>query len=458
MFVDLASVSTDKYKVIIVGSGPAGTRIATSLAEKGIESLILETGDQGPNAAIQREFTDMTGYGAFTGKHWPRHWIRAFGGTSTVWAGWCATLDRRDMEHWPVSYDEMMPYYRSAASFFGRNEIILGYRSEAAGGFMFKPFSNERPLRVGQEYLDFFRDSALADVALLSSLSGFRMNEGRSRVEAIEVYSGGQTIEVPLSDRQQLVLAAGGIGNAQLLLTPPAGSDVGIGNASGLAGKYLMEHPHSYSAGQAVLFNGGQLPSPPAEFGRHIPALIPTDTLYHQNNDTAATIEFRSREADEKSEAEHYFRQAHPGAKFYTLNVRSEMKPQASNGVELTDEVTPSGLRKVRTTCAFGADDLNAVKTYLQELGTILARADAGRLSIDNDRIYRRAVGGGHIMGTTCMGADPGSSVVDRNAMVHGIGNLYVAGSSLFPRGGASNPTLTIVALAARLAHRLERV
>ena len=61
-------------------------------------------------------------------------------------------------------------------------------------------------------------------------------------------------------------------------------------------------------------------------------------------------------------------------------------------------------------------------------------------------------------MGTTRMGDDPTESVVDRDAKAHGIANLFVAGSSLFPTVGWANPTLTLVALALRLAGHLKVV
>jgi len=54
------------------------------------------------------------------------------------------------------------------------------------------------------------------------------------------------------------------------------------------------------------------------------------------------------------------------------------------------------------------------------------------------------------------MHRDPQFGVVDENARVHGVGNLYVAGSSVFPTSGAANPTLTIVALALRLADHIK--
>ena len=88
--------------------------------------------------------------------------------------------------------------------------------------------------------------------------------------------------------------------------------------------------------------------------------------------------------------------------------------------------------------------------------GRALIQRAKGRVRIYNSRIYQGAVGGGHLMGTTRMGASPSSSVVDANGRVHGYANLFVAGSSLFPTSGYANPTLTIVALALRLADRLK--
>jgi choline dehydrogenase-like flavoprotein len=61
-----------------------------------------------------------------------------------------------------------------------------------------------------------------------------------------------------------------------------------------------------------------------------------------------------------------------------------------------------------------------------------------------------------HHLGTTRMGDDTKTSVVDRDCRIHTLDNLYIAGSSVFPMGGYANPTLTIVALALRLAEHLK--
>jgi choline dehydrogenase-like flavoprotein len=65
---------------------------------------------------------------------------------------------------------------------------------------------------------------------------------------------------------------------------------------------------------------------------------------------------------------------------------------------------------------------------------------------------------GNHHMGTTRMHNDPRQGVVDANLQVYGVSNLYVAGSSVFPTYGASNPTLNLIALTLRLADHLKTV
>jgi choline dehydrogenase-like flavoprotein len=56
------------------------------------------------------------------------------------------------------------------------------------------------------------------------------------------------------------------------------------------------------------------------------------------------------------------------------------------------------------------------------------------------------------------MHEDPKQGVVDAHCRVHGVANLYIAGSSVFPTSGHANPTLTIVALAVRLADHIKGV
>jgi choline dehydrogenase-like flavoprotein len=68
----------------------------------------------------------------------------------------------------------------------------------------------------------------------------------------------------------------------------------------------------------------------------------------------------------------------------------------------------------------------------------------------------RRFASPHHFMGTNPDAYDPRSGVIDSDCRIHDVPNLFIAGSSVFPTGGFANPTLTIVALALRLATHLQ--
>ncbi|NJK90090.1 MAG: hypothetical protein HC923_12360 [Myxococcales bacterium] len=90
-------------------------------------------------------------------------------------------------------------------------------------------------------------------------------------------------------------------------------------------------------------------------------------------------------------------------------------------------------------------------------LGQAFARSGLGRfLPIRRKRqLSIRSATASHHMGTTRMSDDPKRGVVDRDARVHGTPNLYIASSSVFPTGSCLDPTLTIAAMALRLAEHV---
>ncbi len=135
-----------------------------------------------------------------------------------------------------------------------------------------------------------------------------------------------------------------------------------------------------------------------------------------------------------------------------------EQIPDPSNAVRLSTASDAPGQLGVCLQDELDRDQRAAHAKALQiaadELGL-----DGRRLATEMERKY---VAGDfdffwHHMGTTRMGNDPKLSVVDPDCRVHGLANLYVAGSSVFPTSGTAGPTLTIVALAIRLADHLRR-
>jgi choline dehydrogenase-like flavoprotein len=137
-----------------------------------------------------------------------------------------------------------------------------------------------------------------------------------------------------------------------------------------------------------------------------------------------------------------------------------EMEPDPDNRVLLSDERDQYGepLPLVRHRCT----DLD--KRSLVALHTTL-RAEVERLGLghlesrlDAEEPWPIALDASHHLGTTRMGLDPRVSVVDPDCKIHGVENVFVAGTSVFPTGGSANPTFTLVALAIRLARHLEAV
>ncbi|MGR3915155.1 MAG: GMC family oxidoreductase, partial [Gammaproteobacteria bacterium] len=101
-------------------------------------------------------------------------------------------------------------------------------------------------------------------------------------------------------------------------------------------------------------------------------------------------------------------------------------------------------------------DDCAGADLTLQSLAREVGGKNIGVMRINNKKIYQQFYGQGHIMGATRMGGDASLSVVDRNARVHELQNLYIAGCSIFPNaGGPAPPTMNLMALAHRLAEHL---
>jgi choline dehydrogenase-like flavoprotein len=106
-------------------------------------------------------------------------------------------------------------------------------------------------------------------------------------------------------------------------------------------------------------------------------------------------------------------------------------------------------------------DDLTRYREVLNEFGRQLLASKTGMLRIDrHSRADWLSVmdWGNHHLGTTRMHDDARQGVVDANSQVHGLANLFVAGSSVFPTYSASNPTLNLLALTLRLADHLKGI
>jgi choline dehydrogenase-like flavoprotein len=289
------------------------------------------------------------------------------------------------------------------------------------------------------------------------------------------------------------VLCLGGLENPRLLLLSNAVEKAGLGNRHDVVGRYFMEHP----ATQPSVF----LPSDPeldlrlyAQRRRFMTWLsLRPETAEREEvgNFTAALVRMRKwRSPGQKSLdlilenaaafdipddlGEHVQKVARDldviaeeatrglfgcdeEPVYYAMIPSTEMSPNPSSRVTLGAERDRFGQPRLRLDIRVSELDRRTATRGSELLATELVRSGLGRVKVrtEEDEIWNAWRGRYHHMGTTRMHADPKRGVVDADCRVHGVSNLYVAGSSVFPTGGAGVPTLTIVALALRLADRL---
>jgi choline dehydrogenase-like flavoprotein len=117
------------------------------------------------------------------------------------------------------------------------------------------------------------------------------------------------------------------------------------------------------------------------------------------------------------------------------------------------------GLPRVRLDWRVAEEDRASIRASQEVVDAALQHSGLGRFEFMLGDEYPPVLfeGNYHHLGTTRMHVDPKQGVVDADCRVHSIRNLYVAGSSVFPTFGSSNPTLTVVALALRLADHLKK-
>ncbi len=139
------------------------------------------------------------------------------------------------------------------------------------------------------------------------------------------------------------------------------------------------------------------------------------------------------------------------------LRFDAEQSPDAANRVTLARERDHLGQRRLQVHYGVSAADRDRIRRSMELIGAEFARLGYGTVDMgDAARIDDMAfTDGTHQMGLLRMGHTPRDGVVDADCRVHGAANLYVAGSAMFPTAGAVGPTLTIVALACRIADRV---
>jgi choline dehydrogenase-like flavoprotein len=483
---DIPTGTVLSTQVCVIGSGPAGITAAWELQKAGVKVILIEGSRDYRNAPMSASWADKAllyngqATGLFTNNEPeflvlpynqnpgpPKERERIYGGTSAHWGGQSRPEDPIDLAPrdgypgWPISRADLDPYYARASALcnlhgnYGRDgdnfqaeywaNILQAQVPRLSG------FDTEMYQFIGPDYLNFstrtfdgitIGDSPV-DVILNASLLDIVHSQGRVVGLTVASMSTGS----PPSPSTQFtiradayVLACGAVANARQLLLSNAG------NEHGLVGKYFMCHPltqgqvissTSYLNNAQSRLMGGQTPS-----GQWTDSNGVTVTGRFIPNATETARLGVGRCWFWYGWGQYYFEQA----------------PNPSSQITLSSTVDPVfRQRQTHIDWQLSSRD-ERTYSYTTALFKAAVAELGGRVECPSwETVKNQLVVNGHHLGTTRMANDPTHGVVDRNLKVHSLANLYVAGSSVFPTAGISNPTFTIITLSIRLADHLTR-
>jgi choline dehydrogenase-like flavoprotein len=508
---DGEDVRTD---VCVVGAGPAGITLARELGARGVHVCVLESGGREFEPDVQAQSRgESDGYPIELLDHCRS---RGFGGTmlhpniTTAGNGWAARpFDPIDFEvreglrdvGWPFPRAHLDGYYNRAAEACGRLPF-----DEAAKLWVAKTSELGQSLVDGELEAGIFQFRTFDYLQmwnLLDALPNVRVFLHTRAAEIVADSSGGhiERIVAIRGSRErvvirplQVVFAAGGIENARLLLTANHGR--GLGNEHDLVGRHFAERL-AIHGGHLVLSDSAPIRQlatfyrPAGEEiggGLRVPDAAQRDlgllncSFYLVPRPKAVTSagvrslatlgrarwrrpaigalgrHLRNVLASPPALADIALGRIMSRPRVLVLRSDGEQAPNPESRVRLGSGRDDLGIPVARVTWRITDADFASMKASAQVLDRTLRARGLGFVEWTADPRTTLVEGSHHHFGTTRMHADPARGVVDPVCKVHSVDNLYIAGSSVFPTYGASNPTLTIIALSIRLADHLREI
>lgn len=428
------------------------------------------------------------------------------------------TRDWVEHSGWPLTREDLDPYYERAGKVLGLGPGIDDNIWTTLGEerpdpwfnqdklrtqfwqFSQSPNNPKQPLNFGRDYRDFLDKSENIRVLLHANATNLQAVEQGNHVDYIDVKSlNGKQARIY---SKRYVLACGGIENARLLLASNSVEAAGLGNRHDVVGRYFMEHPRGESGivmGDDLYTLGDKLNQYwlDSDTGRHVylAGVAASDTLQKSRSMLNCDVSLRISE-DPESGTRAMERLMHgdsnaTGSDIYrvladlgevfdstqrrllskrppvitpqkiTFECHIEQAPNPQSRISLSDKKDALGSSLTRMDWQLTQQEHHAINTLSKTMATEFGRLKLGRVKLA-DWVLNSAPGWetniqdvAHHMGATRMSDSVENGVVDKHCKVHSVDNLYIAGSSVFPTSGCVNPTLTIVALAIRMADTL---
>ena len=510
MFIDstsLAENSTIEADVCIIGAGAAGITLARDLAGGARRIALFESGGFDFSQDTQQLYD-----GEVIGQPFPplnADRLRYFGGTTNHWSGSCRPFDASDFEGWPFESNAVETYYRHAHEILQLGPFTYepqDWITDQTRPLDFGPTTRLRngvfllspPTRFGTVYRQDLEAANNVSVYLNANLVNIETNNNASEVVGLGLAClNGHRFR---AHARHYVLATGGIENPRILLNADHVQKGGLGNGYDLVGRYFMDHAYVDNAA-TILFAD---PHPKLGFysthhvhGQNVMGyLFPTFELRREEGLPAFSLSINTGSPPDmdlsKASILKVYRtlmsghlpdqlMLHVANSFARVELRAIQlyqrlmriapegyptaymvgcPPDPESRVTLIDTVDELGLRRVKLDWRLPLDFEQNVRRALEIFAQELGRNGLGRLRMNSsDTGYDPMTGitnGHHHMGTTRMHTDPRQGVVDEHCRVHGVANLFIAGSSVFPTYSFDDPTMTIVALTLKLSDHLK--
>ena len=472
------------YDVCVCGSGPAGITVARELAAAGQKVALLEAGGFEFSERSQSHYagteSGLSTYNiALKGSR-----LRYFGGTSNHWTGLCGVFSESDfwpkryheLPGWPIGRAEVLAHQKAASEILDLGTANFSTRTfgdPKHNSFEQPGLANSPPTRFGTKYRDEITRSRNIDLFVNANLVDLHLASDTGKAPRLDyVLASNYRKEVAKVVATRYVLAMGTVENARLLLNSNKQLRNGIGNHSDFVGRCFMEHLN-VQIGRFVM-RSSQTWIPNSR------AVAPTEQTLKRlnigNGFLALNANTTPQEAGRLGPVRGVLRTSF--CKFDTarefarkfqdfdcagdgvIGSLIEQSPDKNSRITLDVETDEFGLKRPHINWVLNDADRRTVRSLGYELAKTLLELDVARVQLSDFitdpskeiEVWSHA----HQMGTTRMAADPRYGVVDTDCRVHGLANLYVAGSSVFPTGGGINPTLTIVMMSLRLARHFQ--
>lgn len=464
--------------------------MAMALANTSLRVVLIESGGMGFDPKTQALYEGTKVGAPYLALEASR--LRYLGGSSNHWGGWCRPMDEIDFEErtwmpysgWPISKKDVDRYFVKAHSLCEAGALNYDRTADwagtmgpilplGAGGvttrwFQFsKMRSSVLPTHFGDRYAADLKKIARLTVYLQANVTRLGLDGSGQSIKEIDIATlTGKTFKVK---PKAVVLATGAIEAARLMLASNDVAPAGVGNEHDMVGRFFADHPCPRDTATLVLFNGKIAPyylGNQVIHGAIVRAgLFPSEKFRRERAVMASSITVEGKsELDDLGKASVAATANALGVDAsnhiaFSLGCGMEVTPDPDRRFTLDTQRDALGMPKAKLHMKIADADFARFRQTLKELGRQLLESRAGMLKL-NLRTRSEWLGaldwGNHHMGTTRMSADPRKGVVDANLKVHGLANLYVAGSSVFPTYGAANPTVNLLALALRLADHLK--